>query len=144
MMFWALGVAVAKIAILPFYWRISFERRFRGRVAVVGCIILISSLTIFLSFIFQCRPIPRVWAGTSAGSCIDRVAFNISAGSINIASVVLAPSLPMRQVWKPNATVYESIALTFPLLFRQFVGVPRAHPTHLHRPVASKHHVALE
>ena len=113
MMFWALGVAVVKIGILLFYWRIFIVRQFRRLVAVVGCIILTSSFAIFLSFMFQCRPIPRFWAETSAGSCIDQVSFYISAGSINIASDVLVLSLPMRQVWKLNATVYERTALTF-------------------------------
>ncbi|KAG7005251.1 hypothetical protein G7Y79_00021g051180 [Physcia stellaris] len=123
MMFWALGVAVVKIGILLFYWRIFIVYRFRRLVAIVGCLILTSSLAIFLSFMLQCRSIPRFWAETSAGSCIDQVAFYISAGSINIASDVLVLSLPMRQVWKLNATVYERMALTFLFCLGGFVCI---------------------
>ena len=113
MMFWALGAAIVKIGILLFYWRIFIVREFRRLVPVVGSIVLSSSLAIFLSFMFQRRPIPRFWADTNAGSCIDQVAFYLFAGSINIASDVLVLSLSMRQVWKLNATVYERTALTF-------------------------------
>ena len=113
MMFWALGVAVVKIGILLFYWRIFAVREFRRRVAMVGALLLASSFAIFMSFMLQCIPIPRFWGDTEDGHCINQVAFYISGGSVNIASDILVLSLPIRQVWKLNAPVNQRVALVF-------------------------------
>lgn len=113
MLFWALGVAVVKIGILLFYWRVFIVREFRRRVAIVGAIILASSVAIFLCFMLQCNPIPRFWADTEDGYCINQVVFYIAGDSLNIASDILVLSLPIRQVWKLNAPVGRRIALLF-------------------------------
>ena len=113
MMSWALGVAVVKIGILLFYWRVFVVREFRRRVLLVGAIILASSTAIFLSFMVQCNPIPRFWGDTEDGYCINQVAFYISGGSINIPSDILVLSLPIRRVWKLNAPLSQRIALLF-------------------------------
>ena len=112
-MFWTLGVAVVKIGILLFYWRIFIVREFRRRVAIVGAILIASSFAIFLTFTLQCSPIPRFWGDTEDGHCIKQVAFYIFGGSVNIASDILVLSLPIRQVWKLNAPVNQRVALVF-------------------------------
>lgn len=113
MILWALGAAVVKIGILLFYWRVFIVRDFRRRVAIVGAIVLTSSMSIILVFIFQCQPIRLFWADSEFGHCIDQVAFYLTGGSLNIASDVLVLSLPVRQVWKLNAPLNQRIALLF-------------------------------
>ena len=112
-MFWALGVAVVKIGILLFYWRIFIVSNFRRQVAIVGAFVLATRIALFTTFLFQCNPIPRFWTATEDGYCINQVAFYTSGGSLNIASDVLVLSLPMRQVWKLKTSVNEKTALTF-------------------------------
>ena len=113
MMSWALGVAVVKVGILLFYWRVFIVPEFRRRVVMVGAIVLTSSTAIFFCFLVQCNPIPRFWADTEDGYCINQVAFYIAGGSLNIASDILVLSLPIRQVWKLNAPLNQRIALVF-------------------------------
>ena len=104
---------MVKIGILIFYWRVFIVREFRRRVAIVGSIILASSVAMFLTFMFQCTPISRFWAAREDGTCINQVPFYIAGGSLNIASDVLVLSLPIRQVWKLNASMSQRLALTF-------------------------------
>ena len=113
MMFWVLGVVVVKVGILLFYWRVFIMRDFRRRVAMVGAIVLASSISIFLVMMFQCNPIPRFWADTEDGYCINQIALYLSGASLNIASDILVLSLPIRQVWKLNAPLNQRIALVF-------------------------------
>ena len=110
---WTLGVAVVKVGILLFYWRVFAVREFRRHVLLVGAIVLTSSTAIFLSFMAQCNPIPRFWNDTVDGNCINQVAFWVSGGSINIASDILVLSLPIRRVWKLNAPLSQRVALVF-------------------------------
>lgn len=112
-MFWALGVAVVKVGILLFYWRVFIVREFRRRVAIVGAIILASSVAIFLCFMVQCNPISRFWADTEGGYCINQVVFYMSGGSVNIASDIVVLSLPIWRVWNLNAPLKQRIALVF-------------------------------
>ena len=112
-MMWALGVAVVKIGILIFYWRIFAIRSFRRDVLILGAIILCASTAIFLTFMFQCTPIPRFWNTTKPGYCINQVAFYLSGGSLNIAGDVAVLSLPVRQVWNLKASKQQKLALLF-------------------------------
>lgn len=78
MMSWALGAAVVKVGILLFYWRVFIVRDFRRIIAMVGAIVLASSISIFIVFMVQCNPIPRFWADTEDGYCINQIAFYLS------------------------------------------------------------------
>ena len=112
-MSWALGVALVKIGILLFYYRVFIAHEFRRRVAIVGAIIIASNITNFLGLVLQCLPVPRFWGDTQEGYCINQRAFWLSSGSINIAGDVLCLTLPLWQVWKLKASVNQRAALVF-------------------------------
>ena len=59
----------------------------------------------------QCTPIPRFWAHSIDGFCIDQIAFYIASGSLNILSDVLVLSLPIRQVWKLKTSLKSRLLL---------------------------------
>ncbi|KAF2230403.1 hypothetical protein EV356DRAFT_519935 [Viridothelium virens] len=123
MMGWALGVAVVKIGILIFYWRIFSIQSFRRKVLILGAGLLCASTAIFLTFMFQCTPIPRFWAGTDSGYCINQVAFYISGGTLNIVGDAAVLALPIHQVWILKASKQQRIALVFLFLLGGFVCI---------------------
>ncbi|KAF9881241.1 CFEM domain-containing protein [Colletotrichum karsti] len=93
-------LALVKCSVLMFLLRLSGQKR-RIRYAIIGLNVfnLTLMVAIFVTVIFQCRPISYFWekAGRNPptdGTCIDTSAFYVSTASLTILTDVLALALP--------------------------------------------------
>ncbi|KAI5840097.1 hypothetical protein DFP73DRAFT_197025 [Morchella snyderi] len=105
-------LALTKISILVFYYRLSVSGAFRQTVMALIIINVALTVSIFFADFFQCSPINYIWdKSIEGGKCIDTKAFFISSAALNIVSDFVVLLLPIPMVWKLKINMKKKIAL---------------------------------
>lgn len=95
---WVSSLPVTKIGILLFYWRIFTTRRFRMQAYAVGAFVVLCFLCAIFPFLFQCIPIESFWEHGIPHRCLNRNAFYIATGILNLVSDITILTLPISAV----------------------------------------------
>lgn len=103
--------ATVKLSLLAFYWRV-FPTTFIRR----SCIILGTFCTSFLIAMLVinallCRPIKLWWEGVGPGTCLSGFDYVLSMSIINFVVDLCTLVLPIREVWRLQASRRRKFAL---------------------------------
>lgn len=105
-------LALTKISILVFYYRLSVSGTFRQVVMALIVINVALTVSIFFADFFQCTPINYIWdKSIEGGKCIDTESFFISSAALNIVSDITILLLPIPMVWKLKINTKKKVAL---------------------------------
>ncbi|KAK2052452.1 hypothetical protein LY76DRAFT_491844, partial [Colletotrichum caudatum] len=115
------AVMLVKISLLLMYCRIFPSRNFRIAAIGIGGITVAWWIAILCVCIFQCTPIEKAYMPFIDGTCIDLKASFIGNAIPNILTDVAILCLPVRQVWKLQATLAQRLSLCFMFLLGGFV-----------------------
>lgn len=69
-------------------------------------------LSITLLEVFSCRPRKKLWEFYITGECIDRHAYLIAAGVMNLISDILLMFLPQRIIWSLSLSTKQKMELS--------------------------------
>ncbi|KAF2871124.1 hypothetical protein BDV95DRAFT_607404 [Massariosphaeria phaeospora] len=69
-------------------------------------------LTVTMLEIFSCRPREKLWKFYAEGTCIDRHAYLIAGGVMNLGSELLLMILPQRVIWNLALSTKQKLELT--------------------------------
>ncbi|KAJ5809362.1 uncharacterized protein N7503_001580 [Penicillium pulvis] len=115
-------VGMIKLSVLFMYTRIFPNREFRVAVIVLGVITVAWIVVITCVNVIQCAPIERAWDTSIPGACIDARDLFIANSIPNIVTDIAIIILPMRAVWKTNATVTHRLSVIALLLLVLFTS----------------------
>lgn len=105
-------LALTKISILVFYYRLSVSGTFRQVVMALIVTNVALTMSIFFADFFQCSPINYIWdKSIEGGKCINTEAFFISSAALNIVSDFAVLLLPIPMVWKLKINMKKKIVL---------------------------------
>ncbi|CAG8952790.1 hypothetical protein HYFRA_00009035 [Hymenoscyphus fraxineus] len=110
------AVNLSKGAILQMFLRIFTVGWARRLTKVVGVILILQTVVIFFTLIFQCKPISLIWKSLERNSCIDIGKFFAYASIPNIATDLAMLILPMPTIWNLKATVQLKLCITLTIL----------------------------
>ncbi|KAI9687194.1 MAG: hypothetical protein M1820_010498 [Bogoriella megaspora] len=65
---------------------------------------------LFLSYVFQCWPRPKIWNPTVPGKCVSSTKSNLAAGILNLISDVEALLLPAWAIWHLKMPIKKKLA----------------------------------
>lgn len=105
-------LALTKLSILFFYYRLSVSGGFRVSVNVLIVINIALTVSIFFADLFQCTPVAFVWDSTiPGGKCMNTKAFFIGSAVLNIVSDFAVLLLPIPMVMGLKINTRKKIAL---------------------------------
>jgi len=110
------AVNLSKGAIIQMFRRIFTVGPARQVAFVVGILLILQTIAIFFTIVFQCKPVSLLWTKTERGSCIDTQKFFAYTSIPNIATDLAILILPMPTIWNLKATVRLKIGITITLL----------------------------
>ncbi|KAH0283451.1 hypothetical protein M436DRAFT_82379 [Aureobasidium namibiae CBS 147.97] len=104
--FYYLSVFCIKMSIMCLYLRISQALRTWFWKASIATIVLLVAqfFSTILVTLLQCRPIPKYWDQSLAGTCININAFFYSTNAFTVASDILIFALPLPLLWSLKKT----------------------------------------
>ncbi|KAI4098299.1 MAG: hypothetical protein L6R37_006559 [Teloschistes peruensis] len=109
------STALAKYAILAFYYRIFDLRFFRRLLLWAGLLCMAYMTAVDLTILFECQPIHAAWdqaIGFKPSHCINAERFNIASGSVNIGLNAIVFALPIPLLWRLRVPIRQHIILT--------------------------------
>ncbi|KAK2018530.1 hypothetical protein LZ32DRAFT_679204 [Colletotrichum eremochloae] len=115
------AVMLVKVSLLLMYCRIFPTNGFRIAAITLGGITIAWWIAIVCVCVFQCTPIEKAYMPFIEGTCIDLKASFIGNAIPNILTDVAILCLPVRQVWKLQATLAQRLSLCFMFLLGGFV-----------------------
>ncbi|KAL3711675.1 hypothetical protein TMatcc_000366 [Talaromyces marneffei ATCC 18224] len=96
-----------------FYFRIfSAKQSFRISVFVTMVIVWAWSVSVILETFLLCRPLAYNWDITIPGTCGDRNATYVVAGTLNLITDLIVMALPVPHIWKLQLNVAKKLALS--------------------------------
>lgn len=97
---WTFTVSLIKLSLLVLYNRIFPVDRVRYATYAVGFFVVTWLLWAGVSIIAQCIPVEYFWNTTISGHCIDRDAFYLAAGAVNVFTDFAIIAIPIPIIWK--------------------------------------------
>lgn len=95
-----------------FYMRIfGSKQSFRIGVFVTMTIVWMWSASVILETFLLCRPLAYNWDTTIDGSCGERNATYVVAGTLNLITDLMVMVLPLPHIWKLQLNVAKKVAL---------------------------------
>ena len=114
---YSLAVAFPKLSILALYLRIFTEKRYRISTWVLAAIISGTAVTVSLTAVFQCSPVPYAWdKSISGGNCIDVASFYIYISIPNVITDVAILLLPLPMIFKLHTNQSQKVGLSIVFL----------------------------
>ncbi|KAB8213024.1 hypothetical protein BDV33DRAFT_185619 [Aspergillus novoparasiticus] len=114
-------VGSIKLSILSMYYRIFVDLQFHiATFVLLGTTIAWVIAIVFVS-IFQCTPIARASDKSITGHCIDLKGSFIGNALPNILTDIAIVSLPIRRVWKLQASTAQRLSIILTFLTSSFV-----------------------
>ncbi|TVY82375.1 hypothetical protein LSUE1_G004903 [Lachnellula suecica] len=110
------AVNLSKGAIIQMFLRIFTVGPARQVTQVVGVLLILQTIAIFFTIIFQCKPVSLLWTATERGTCIDTQKFFAYTSIPNIITDLAILVLPMPTIWNLKATLQLKIGITITLL----------------------------
>ena len=96
-----------------FYFRIfGTKQSFRISVFIVMAIVWAWSVSVILETFLLCRPLAYNWDTTIRGTCGNRNATYVVAGTMNLITDLLVMALPVPHIWKLQLNVAKKVALS--------------------------------
>lgn len=111
-----LSVNLSKGAIVQMFLRILKTGWARHATIAVGVILILQTIAILLTIIFQCQPLSTVWTTLKRDSCIDIQSFFAYSSIPNIVTDIAILVLPLPSIWNMNASVQLKFGITITLL----------------------------
>ena len=109
--FYTAAVAVTKVSILLFYWRIFKTPGFKITLITITTVLTGWLIGVMLAGILGCEPIHSFW-DFSPGHCINLYHYFLGSGIPNIVLNFLVLFLPLPLVWTLQIPRSQKIALT--------------------------------
>lgn len=110
------SVNLSKGAIIQMFLRILKIGWARHCTITVGVILILQTIAILFTILFQCEPISTVWTTIRRDSCIDIQSFFAYTSIPNIVTDMAILVLPLPCIWKLNASVQLKIGITITIL----------------------------
>lgn len=106
-------MSLIKSSIMLFFARIfGTKKSFKISVAVVMTIVWMWAVSVILETFLLCRPLAFNWDPTlPGGSCGNRNATYVIAGTLNLLTDLMVMSLPIPHIWKLKLNVAKKVAL---------------------------------
>lgn len=95
-----------------FYFRIfGSKRSFRISIAVTMTIVWMWAASVILETFLLCRPLAYNWDTSIDGTCGNRNATYVVAGTLNLITDLMVMVLPLPHIWKLQLTLAKKVAL---------------------------------
>jgi hypothetical protein len=105
-------LGLIKTSIMLFYMRIfGSKKSFRIGVFVTMVIVWMWSASVILETFLLCRPLAYNWDTTIKGSCGQRNATYVVAGTLNLITDLMVMVLPLPLIYKLQLNVAKKVAL---------------------------------
>ena len=75
------------------------------------CFIVLYYISSFLSIVFQCSPIPKVWAPELQGTCIQVQLKNLVTGVVNLVTDLLILGFSLACAWNLKLTLKQKVGI---------------------------------
>lgn len=105
-------MSLIKTSIMLFFSRIfGSKRSFRVSVTVVMTIVWLWAISIVLETMLLCRPLAYNWDTSIKGTCGQRNATYVVAGTLNLVTDLMVMALPIPHIWKLQLNVAKKLTL---------------------------------
>jgi hypothetical protein len=95
-----------------FYFRIfGSKRSFRISIFVTMTIVWMWAASVILETFLLCRPLAYNWDISIPGTCGNRNATYVVAGTLNLITDLMVMALPIPHIWKLQLTLAKKVAL---------------------------------
>ncbi|KAH9206929.1 hypothetical protein DL95DRAFT_263982, partial [Leptodontidium sp. 2 PMI_412] len=107
-----LAIGSTKLSILAFYWRtFGFSRIMSMLIRVTAGVVVCGTISFFITSIFQCSPIHKVWDIVAEGTCINTYVFFLANPAFNIITNFSLLVLPLHSIWKLQITKPKKVEI---------------------------------
>ncbi|KAJ5812170.1 hypothetical protein N7474_008471 [Penicillium riverlandense] len=105
-------LGLIKSSIMLFYFRIfGSKRSFRISIFVTMAIVWMWAASVILETFLLCRPLAYNWDTSIAGTCGNRNATYVVAGTLNLITDLMVMVLPLPHILKLQLTLAKKVAL---------------------------------
>jgi hypothetical protein len=105
-------MSLVKSSIMLFFLRIfGTKQSFRISVTVVMVIVWMWAVSIILETMLLCRPLAYNWDTSIKGTCGQRNATYVVAGTLNLVTDLMVMALPVPHIWKLKLNIFKKLAL---------------------------------
>ncbi|KAJ5676034.1 hypothetical protein N7462_008931 [Penicillium macrosclerotiorum] len=112
---------IIKISVLLMYRRIFPVRYIKVGCYILGAITIAWVISIDLLAIFQCTPISKAFNRALPGHCIDLKGALIGNGAPNFVTDIFILALPVRLIWRLQASLWQRLSVICVFLTGSFV-----------------------
>ncbi|KAJ5885374.1 hypothetical protein N7495_009884 [Penicillium taxi] len=106
-------LGLVKTSILLFYSRIfGTKKSFRISLIITMCIIWAWAISVILETLLLCRPLKYNWDTSIKGTCGNRNAGYVIAGTMNLITDLMVMGLPIPHIWKLQLNTAKKAALS--------------------------------
>ena len=97
---YAITVMLIKVSILLFLLRLFPVASFRPLAYIIMFVVVGNYVPTAIISIVSCNPPSKTWdVSVTEGSCIDKAAFYVASGAINVVTDILIFVLPLPTIW---------------------------------------------
>ncbi|KAJ6134358.1 hypothetical protein N7523_000680 [Penicillium sp. IBT 18751x] len=105
-------LGLIKSSIMLFYLRIfGTKKSSRISILVTMTIVWMWAVSVILETFLLCRPLAYNWDTSIAGTCGNRNATYVVAGTLNLVTDLMVMALPIPHIWKLQLSLSKKIAL---------------------------------
>ncbi|KAJ5674916.1 uncharacterized protein N7477_004850, partial [Penicillium maclennaniae] len=105
-------LGLIKSSIMLFYLRIfGTKKSSRISILVTMTIVWMWAVSVILETFLLCRPLAYNWDTSIAGTCGNRNATYVIAGTLNLITDLMVMALPIPHIWKLQLSLSKKIAL---------------------------------